>query len=143
MVSEISQRGKGPRVRGAGERARLGRSRRRPRRRRCAKVYDHWMGNIQDWCISRQLWWGHRIPVWTLPLHVPADEVVEQLQEYFREWGVSEDIFIQVERAEPTYGDTIRLLTSSEKADAAAAKLNAFYQHGEFDDCLQKGYPTP
>ena len=32
---------------------------------RWAKVYDHWMGNIQDWCISRQLWWGHRIPVWT------------------------------------------------------------------------------
>jgi valyl-tRNA synthetase len=31
---------------------------------RWAKVYDHWLGNIQDWCISRQLWWGHRIPVW-------------------------------------------------------------------------------
>jgi valyl-tRNA synthetase len=32
---------------------------------RWAKVYDHWLDNIQDWCISRQLWWGHRIPVWT------------------------------------------------------------------------------
>ncbi|HEX2101040.1 MAG TPA: class I tRNA ligase family protein, partial [Candidatus Synoicihabitans sp.] len=31
---------------------------------RWSKVYLHWMENIQDWCISRQLWWGHRIPVW-------------------------------------------------------------------------------
>ncbi|MFK7872892.1 MAG: valine--tRNA ligase [Oligoflexales bacterium] len=28
------------------------------------KTYMHWMENIQDWCISRQLWWGHRIPIW-------------------------------------------------------------------------------
>ena len=28
------------------------------------KTYYHWMNNIQDWCISRQLWWGHRIPAW-------------------------------------------------------------------------------
>src|SRR5690606_6570947 len=27
-------------------------------------TYDHWLTNIQDWCISRQLWWGHRIPAW-------------------------------------------------------------------------------
>jgi valyl-tRNA synthetase len=28
------------------------------------KIYYHWMENIRDWCISRQLWWGHRIPAW-------------------------------------------------------------------------------
>ena len=32
---------------------------------RWAGVWEHWLTNIQDWCISRQLWWGHRIPAWT------------------------------------------------------------------------------
>jgi valyl-tRNA synthetase len=31
---------------------------------RWEKVYNHWLENIQDWCISRQIWWGHRIPIW-------------------------------------------------------------------------------
>ncbi|MCY0875068.1 MAG: valine--tRNA ligase [Firmicutes bacterium] len=31
---------------------------------RFAKIYTHWLDHVHDWCISRQLWWGHRIPAW-------------------------------------------------------------------------------
>ena len=31
---------------------------------RWEKIYNHWLNNINEWCISRQLWWGHQIPVW-------------------------------------------------------------------------------
>ena len=45
-------------------------------------TYRHWMENIKDWCISRQLWWGHRIPAWYLPEggYVVAETVDEALE---------------------------------------------------------------
>ncbi|MDR1146505.1 MAG: class I tRNA ligase family protein, partial [Verrucomicrobiales bacterium] len=41
---------------------------------RWEKVYAHWLENIQDWCISRQVWWGHRIPVWYRGSEVACQE---------------------------------------------------------------------
>ena len=41
---------------------------------RWSKIYFNWMENIQDWCISRQLWWGHRIPAYTLRVNAGIRE---------------------------------------------------------------------
>jgi valyl-tRNA synthetase len=55
---------------------------------RWAKVYDHWMTNIQDWCISRQLWWGHRIPVWTRSQARVSDDKWQELPAELKEPGL-------------------------------------------------------
>ncbi|WP_026941905.1 valine--tRNA ligase [Hellea balneolensis] len=76
------------------------------------KTYDHWMKDIQPWCISRQLWWGHQIPVWYTPTITMAkdskklpdaevnfdkpiifsaeteEEAYEKIQAYYRERGL-------------------------------------------------------
>jgi len=45
-------------------------------------TYKHWMENVKDWCVSRQLWWGHRIPAYYLPEggHVVAETAEKALQ---------------------------------------------------------------
>ena len=52
-------------------------------------TYRHWMENIKDWCISRQLWWGHRIPAWYLPEggYVVAETAEEALELACRKCG--------------------------------------------------------
>jgi valyl-tRNA synthetase len=55
------------------------------------KTYDHWMNNITDWCISRQLWWGHRIPVW---YHNETKEIYCNINppEDIENWHQDEDV---------------------------------------------------
>ena len=46
--------------------------------RRWTKVYLNWIENIRDWCISRQIWWGHRIPIWQC---LDCDEIIAAREE--------------------------------------------------------------
>ncbi|MFA5525993.1 MAG: valine--tRNA ligase [Acholeplasmataceae bacterium] len=54
---------------------------------RFKKVFVNWMTDIQDWCISRQLWWGHRIPAW-----YKGDEVLVQIDSPGEGWIQDEDV---------------------------------------------------
>ena len=73
---------------------------------RWAKVYDHWLTNIQDWCISRQLWWGHRIPVWTKVLET-EDEAKKYRLYLFHDvaYEIEKDTVISIE------GKVVRIAT--------------------------------
>jgi valyl-tRNA synthetase len=55
---------------------------------RMKNIYRHWMENVRDWCISRQLWWGHRIPAYYLPdgqfiVAETADDALKTAREKF------------------------------------------------------------
>ncbi len=54
---------------------------------RFKKIFVNWMTDTQDWCISRQLWWGHRIPAW-----YKGDEVKVQIDSPGEDWKQDEDV---------------------------------------------------
>ncbi|MEQ1749630.1 MAG: valine--tRNA ligase, partial [Prosthecobacter sp.] len=110
---------------------------------RWAKVYDHWMTGLQDWCISRQVWWGHRIPVWsaidgkgwTLAEHLPADVATALFQSSASDGtGFVEHSFSGIEghttllkQVSRTEGEVIRAATIS-REEAKAIEARGFTQ---------------
>ncbi|KAL6880588.1 hypothetical protein ACP4OV_012153 [Aristida adscensionis] len=66
---------------------------------RFEKIYNHWLTNIKDWCISRQLWWGHRIPVWYIVGKKPEEDYIvartaeEALAKAQEKYGKSVEIY--------------------------------------------------
>ena len=72
-------------------------------------VYFNWMRNIQPWCISRQLWWGHRIPAWYGP-PLPGDPIYGQAEKIF----VADSEAEAISQARDYYGSHVEVTTTSE-----------------------------
>ncbi|MEC1759119.1 valine--tRNA ligase [Schinkia azotoformans] len=96
---------------------------------RFEKTYLHWLENIRDWCISRQLWWGHRIPAWyhkeTGEIYVgheaPADE---------ENWNQDEDVL------DTWFSSALWPFSTLGWPDAGAEDFKRYYP----TDCLVTGY---
>jgi len=103
---------------------------------RWAKVYDHWLTNIQDWCISRQLWWGHQVPVWRPPEDWGTKGQIMDALNYVQELRRSKRAGVVVnfpengkttanEKGETLTGITIEVCLDSTASDVAK-KLEEF-----------------
>ena len=60
---------------------------------RFEKIYYHWIDNLRDWCISRQIWFGHRIPVWYLPAQAgKGEEMKVSVASPGKDWEQDPDV---------------------------------------------------
>ncbi len=106
---------------------------------RWAKTYAHWLENIQDWCISRQLWWGHQIPVWYRKDKLDALKAAESLDMSDFEKG---DIHVGVEPP----ADESAWVRDEDVMDTWFSSwlwpFATMTDVGERSDTLEKFYPT-
>ena len=79
--------------------------------KRWQKVYKDWLVNINDWCISRQLWWGHQIPAWYVLKH--SDEIITQNTPYI----IAHNEKDALENAAKQFGSEFKLVRDKDVLD--------------------------
>jgi valyl-tRNA synthetase len=89
------------------------------------KTFFNWMENIQPWCVSRQLWWGHRIPAWFGPKNAPEGSKLDLA------WTLEEQSFVAESEAE-----VIPLLSAYYGADAKFVFFNTEEDYLEWDSAV-------
>jgi valyl-tRNA synthetase len=98
-------------------------------------TYHHWMANVRDWCISRQLWWGHRIPAWyNNNGEIEVAKTIEEAKSQFEAKGLSSQNIKQDEDVMDTWFSSwlwpiavFDATVFNDKKNKGNADLNYFY----------------
>ncbi|CAA7394727.1 unnamed protein product [Spirodela intermedia] len=100
---------------------------------RFEKIYRHWLSNIKDWCISRQLWWGHRIPVWYIIGNDSQDDYIvarnasEALEKAREKFGQNVEIYQDPDVLDTWFSSSLWPFSTLGWPDASAEDFKHFY----------------